>query len=1231
MPGACDRRNPLARGGTHQGERALRALQADYFRVDERETSDLILFADRFSRHVRYRNASNRAQGDWRPFFTADVAAVLAALAELPAASFQAFARAVQDYLADAPDRAEADLRIHFKLLFQLPLRLLRDAGAAVERLAPQHPMRAFVRTVMVRDAAAPLRDLVGFYKGALALAAPPINDAALVADTPPALADHNTTFDDADPRIQLPNAVTERLRGAPAVSALDVSAALMTDVAATGWTAFYNGIAADPAPYQASLGVTAGKVYHQIYDALNYYLLATALERLFQALGRIAREATRQLEGSLTSFDGHAPHYGLWLAFLRLFAVNQQHLNGLTQRHLDHYLRDVLRLAPRGAMADRVHLVFELQKNVQERRLPAATTFFRAGKDATNQEVFYRLDSDIVVNRAKVASLMAVHRRGTIPAAVPVADSRDGLGEPLPKESPAWPPFAPLAGVPPARIGFAVADRQLFLREGSRRIRVALTLTRPLRSGPLPAGFRASLTGEKGWVAIGPAKVAAEVVDGDELAIEIDLEGDDPPILPYDARNHGEGYPGTEPMARIEFAFAERPTESRQLYALLGDVAFDAIRLSVRATDVRNVTLQNEAGVLDPAKPFLPFGSSPGRNAPLILGSSELFSKALQSLTLHGAWEQRLTAGGFFLRRGPDDHKARLRHLRDGKWVGEGGDTIQLFKANSEALEVSLAGVSAASAAVAQALENPPYSATAPAGFIRLELNNGFGHRQYVDQKTWAVIMVARDPSWRAPGNEPPRRRAKGRGHREQMYLEDDEAERVSDYNFDRTTQLPLEPYTPKLDGFMVSYVTRAQAPARLLHLHPFGFTRQQTAGGRLFPDLAHEGALYIGVKDLRPPQRLTLLVQTLDGSANPLKSETELAWHYLRGDAWVELAEQAVDDKTRNLTGSGIVGLAVPDDADTDHHVLPSGLHWFRIAAAADTDAVNHVLALLPQAASATLVEPGRDPGRLAQPLGAGTITKLKVSDPAIKKVTQPFPSFGGKPPEGERAFTVRATERLRHKDRASTMWDYEHLVLQEFPGIYKVRCINHTELVRDAASTIVADNEVRPGHVLVVTVPYVRGGAGDPLRPYTDKRTLLTIDGFLRRRISPFVALEVQNPKLEEVQVEFTVAFTPDVADIAFYQDELSRAIVRHLSPWAWDSGAEISFGGTWRKAAIIDFVEEQPYVHHVAEFKMYHKPDIAVSDGDWQRVDEEVVQATTARSILVSHARHVIHGG
>ena len=103
----------------------------------------------------------------------------------------------------------------------------------------------------------------------------------------------------------------------------------------------------------------------------------------------------------------------------------------------------------------------------------------------------------------------------------------------------------------------------------------------------------------------------------------------------------------------------------------------------------------------------------------------------------------------------------------------------------------------------------------------------------------------------------------------------------------------------------------------------------------------------------------------------------------------------------------------------------------------------------------------------------------------------------------------------------------------------------------------------------------------------------------------------------------------ACTPEIADLTFYAGQLQDAIIGLLTPWSRAEGADIGFGGRWHKAAIVDFVESHPYVDFVKDFEMYHKPDIELRDEDWSPTDQEVVEATTSRSILVSHSTHLIN--
>jgi hypothetical protein len=443
------------------------------------------------------------------------------------------------------------------------------------------------------------------------------------------------------------------------------------------------------------------------------------------------------------------------------------------------------------------------------------------------------------------------------------------------------------------------------------------------------------------------------------------------------------------------------------------------------------------------------------------------------------------------------------------------------------------------------------------------------------------------------------------------------------------RRDTVPRPPFDPILSGIEASYETKAETVEHFTHLQPLGECRVGPTSGSLFPQLDFEAAMLIGIADLEPPAKISILFQVADGTGDPLAAAPKLRFEYLAGDTWTAFEQRAVDDKTSNLAGSGIISFAVPVDADRAHSVMPGGMHWLRVVAPSAASAFNRLLAVEAQAARAVLLSTEGGPRIEAVSLPPDTISKLVQSDPAIKRIRQPFSSFGGRPAESAEDFATRVSERLRHKDRAVAPFDYESLILGAFPQLFRAKCLPTTALMRDSQRRIIADNEVAPGAVTVVTVPWVhRASAHNPLRPYADQAVIASVRDFLKKRVSPFVDLEVQNPKFEEVHAAFSVRFHHHIADIAFYKDALNDALVAFLTPWSRADGSEIMFGGRLWKSALIDFIEEQPEVDFVSDFRLYHKPEADSSAGAWTPVDVEVIEATTARSILVSAARHDI---
>ncbi len=257
--------------------------------------------------------------------------------------------------------------------------------------------------------------------------------------------------------------------------------------------------------------------------------------------------------------------------------------------------------------------------------------------------------------------------------------------------------------------------------------------------------------------------------------------------------------------------------------------------------------------------------------------------------------------------------------------------------------------------------------------------------------------------------------------------------------------------------------------------------------------------------------------------------------------------------------------------------------------------------------------------DPGADAQSgvLPAGTVNKLARPDASVKSIDQPFPTFGGRAKETDAAFTVRVSERLRHKDRLIALWDYEHLVLEAFPSIYQARCLNHTQYDPTANGTGIY-RELAPGHVTIVTIPDLAiPNPRDPLRPSTSLHVLDEVEKFLAQRMSCFVRLHVRNPQFEQVRVELRVRLR-DGFDETYHLNELRREITEFLSPWAYRGDARPTFDGTVHKSALVNFVDERRYVDYVTDVHLYRHLPGAGTDGP----DLDEVVGSRAISILVS---------
>lgn len=920
---------------------------------------------------------------------------------------------------------------------------------------------------------------------------------------------------------------------------------------------------------------------------------------------------------------DGSVPpHLGLFGAFLKLYEFPQAALNSLGDRHLDFQYRQVLGFAPRPAAADHANLVCELKKGATPLAIGPSQRF-SAGKDGEGREWFYRPLRDTVVNHAKVAALHSIHRDGRGLHFAPVANSADGLGAAPDPGRPQWQAFGH-AGLPLAPVGFALASSLFRLQEGERRIELDLELSGLDVSGMDAAGIAASLhayvSGVKGW--LGPYALGGQRA-GNVLTLDFAVAAGEAAVVDYDPAIHGLAFVPGLPVVQLLL----RP-EAAARYAALTALRPGRLAARVVVTGMSGLALENDNGPLNPKKAFMPFGPQPVKGSRFMVGCPEALGKRLLDLKIRLAWQ----AAPANLHNWYADYKQRAA-MQNGVsarlvYTDAGGARTET--------SLDLMARDASGASVLSPSAPPPASSAKGGEDYRFALlGGGSAFSRWLGKR----FGLARPMYQREVVTPPPARSGFVTVGLEDDFLHADYRREAVEHAVNNDKIVLNEPYTPTVRQISLDYRATtgtvdvaalgenefvAGSELQFFHVGAFGQRREHgflragldwvaDKGIGLLPSYPDEGELLIGLSGIAAGEAASLLLQVAEGSADPDLPAQPVRWSVLCDNHWRPVAaDELVLDTTRSLRASGLVGIVLPRWTTSDNSWLPSGRVWLKAAIAEGSGAACQLLAVVTNAIEVAC-ELLPEVERTAHVVAPGSIARLLDAPLGLKQVTQPQSSFGGRAREGDEALRQRAAERLRHRQRCLTAWDYERLLLEAFPEVHRIKCIPHAS---DASW-------MAPGHVLLVAIPDLRNrNAPDPLQPRVDLDTLTRMQAVAAAHAPPQVTVRVRNPAYQAVRLDFKVRFK---AGLPFdhYRQQLHAAIVAALSPWAFEPGRQVQFGGRLYRSVLLDFIEELPYVDFVTDFRFG-----LAGSGSSLLVDVPDIVAERPDAILVSAAAHTI---
>ena len=674
-------------------------------------------------------------------------------------------------------------------------------------------------------------------------------------------------------------------------------------------------------------------------------------------------------------------------------------------------------------------------------------------------------------------------------------------------------------------------------------------------------------------------------------------------PIVPLETQI--DGMDPRWPALRIlmQPVWSTQDNRFNTYYRELGSLFVGAVHIKVDVAGLLPSALESDDMMIDPKRPFEPFGTSPAPGSRLLLGHPEIVSKRIDRLKFKFQWMGAPASLA--------DHYANYGIAAAGAAPNFTVKVSSVDRTGTRVLSSSSALFASDTSAVTVidfASLNPP---------IVADVSVLDGARPGTRLVTWK-----RRFEWELGAIDFQHRTYPALAAQKSLEFATDSVKKaVSAYQV-------KPPYTPKLKSVSMDYGSSVEIVLfrpgdgekldRVYHVHPFGMV-ELAAGGYeelpLLPRYDKDSEFYVGFADALLPETITMLVQVDEGTADRDIAPPEITWSQLSGNQWVPLGHKVVADATSGLQKSGVIELSLA--AGERSTLLPANLTWVRASVGGGYAGICDVWTVHTQAVEAYFDDQGNAPEHYRTPLPSGTITRLKTPIGGIVGVKQPYATYGGRMAEDETRFATRVSERLRHKQRALSSWDYERIVLEAFPQIFKAKCI--------------PTNEEQPGVVQVLVIPDVRAVPTNEFAPKAPVSLIGSIQEYLTARAPRCAMLRVRNATYRAVCVRIGVRFT-EKANESYWMGRLNEELNRFLSPWAYDEGADISVGGKIYASSIVEFVDRRPYVDYVAGISLFYTDDEGAHFTFVPSPGEEggahFVEAGGPDRVLVAYPRHRI---
>ncbi|MBL0358424.1 MAG: hypothetical protein IPP72_16885 [Chitinophagaceae bacterium] len=587
-----------------------RALVPGRDMIDGRTESDRLWFMAEFASLINFYNNSNNIQGNWKPFLLKDPVILLAYISKTPYAHF--YSRYIDTCLAiEAVTNGKfiqaKDILAAYKLLNQLFGRF-KDVYEQIgcwayymQLSAEDYELNAYI-TGLIKSTFSP------YYWALRAM--------------------HTDLFSSLNEIIK-----TElRVLAEPEYFNNDLW--LNNKCNGPWWEMF--GLKEKPCFFEPASD--------QAIDASNYKFCFTTLKKAGDNLFRFFKNAITYSYNDFEKLAGKRSKYPdttLLRAFVRLLKIHQEQLNGITQKHLDFYYRDILKQSELTGESNSIYIAVAPKAKGSVIKLPAGTAFHVAANNNTKQ-VFCTMNEEVLhpVTIAGATTLSFISSGGTTGLFQHEIDKVSTTQFTEDGQVKSWRTFGgKYSGTHQSvAMGVAFASPMLFLIDGTRTITLIFTFSSP-QGFAVFSNAAFYLSTQKKWLEV-PAGNAIQInyLDADNKVITappyagaqvvITLDPAQPSIENFTV--NPDGVKSQWPMLKILFS---------NLVAGTAQAFIQTLAVSVSVGELKSFQLFNDSGAISLKTPYTPFGTTPALNSNFIIGSDEIFSKPISQLSIAIEW----------------------------------------------------------------------------------------------------------------------------------------------------------------------------------------------------------------------------------------------------------------------------------------------------------------------------------------------------------------------------------------------------------------------------------------------------------------------------------------------------------------------------------------------------------------------------------------------------------------